>query len=763
MSFTDPRNLIRTYGGHTWNGKIEIHGSAHLGDQHVTIMQNAVGEEERQWQRLLDSLRHSKMMERLNDIKPTHAGTFKWLFDEQSYASGEINMFLDWLGGIEPSFIIQGKAGSGKSTLMKLIYDRIQHLEHLRAWSGSTTVHVVFHSFWRVGTKLQQNFRGFLASILYQLLSKSAGLFTAIQIWRGHEARVSLEDWSEDNLEALLRRVISTAGLSILLLIDGLDEFDEEHRCDRLLDTLDGIVEAASHLKMCIATRPFRDTPRQFENSPNLLLQNHTSRDIEKYVMAELRKKLRPRPEDQIARRQICQLTNLISEKADGDFLWVYYVIHKVCRAIGMYSDLALLIKRIQALPKEMSSLYSQMWQMQNEDFPEFSKDAGDIFAFGDHFPMPLFQLKLALDEGLCQSYLDTLQPMSAANFDTQCGKMAAHVERRTAGLIELVLYEDYDDQAEDALMDFSLPYGSRIATWRRLQVRFIHRSVLDFLKDTEEGKSMSQSTLDYTHINRAWALSYIAAFVEDVRLLSRQEVFSFIYNQNWTHFTHDNYILESFDRTCTRLAAARVKQIRPQDNWVTLLIWDDTILDFAGLVIGSSVACAHYVLSAAKVNLSVYYPGYLAMRTVLHAMSLNYPKEADFARMFEILEMLKKAGADLDFQYPYRSRDEVLTIRSPNTRLLLEVSTRILDGTHRELTLQLVLGALSHLGSASLEGQKLTLCKTISSPQCLLGHWSSCCSSEPSWIVEFEATSLYKALKSMLQTCGQPHTRELE
>ena len=74
--------------------------------------------------------------------------------------------FLTWLRNGNQVFHISGKAGSGKSTLMKLLLDHPRTREELKRWAGEKQLVFAHFFFWRSGDKLQRSLEGLYRSIL---------------------------------------------------------------------------------------------------------------------------------------------------------------------------------------------------------------------------------------------------------------------------------------------------------------------------------------------------------------------------------------------------------------------------------------------------------------------------------------------------------------------------------------------------------------------------------------------------------------------
>ena len=79
-------------------------------------------------QALLDSLFFPDMFVRHRNIDPPSKGTYEWIFDqdaeEDAKVRADLGKFKRWLSSDEPYFWINGKAGSGKSSLMSFHRER---------------------------------------------------------------------------------------------------------------------------------------------------------------------------------------------------------------------------------------------------------------------------------------------------------------------------------------------------------------------------------------------------------------------------------------------------------------------------------------------------------------------------------------------------------------------------------------------------------------------------------------------------------------
>lgn len=89
-------------------------------------------------QLIIHNLEFATMGERLEDIHDPSKDTFNWIFDDPDRLKEEKTLGItltDWLQHGCGIFHIAGKAGSGKSTLMKFIYENLQTAELLQKWA----------------------------------------------------------------------------------------------------------------------------------------------------------------------------------------------------------------------------------------------------------------------------------------------------------------------------------------------------------------------------------------------------------------------------------------------------------------------------------------------------------------------------------------------------------------------------------------------------------------------------------------------------
>ena len=77
---------------------------------------------------------------------------------------------MEWLETGKGIYWINGKAGSGKSTLMNYICAEPRTQDALEIWAQPYRLVVPTFFFWSAGSELQKTTVGLLRSLLYQIL-----------------------------------------------------------------------------------------------------------------------------------------------------------------------------------------------------------------------------------------------------------------------------------------------------------------------------------------------------------------------------------------------------------------------------------------------------------------------------------------------------------------------------------------------------------------------------------------------------------------
>jgi hypothetical protein len=282
--------------------------------------------------RLLDSLHFDNIYRRQNAIQQ-HVGrygnTFKWIFQ-----SDDLHHFPGWLVSGNGIYWISGKPGSGKSSLVDYILHQFASeascRKLLEQWASPDALLILSFFFYSpAGDELQKGFEGLWRSLCFQILSKDQDLLKDLvqdsnapdhvrrQI--GLTTDVKLP-WLTRDLEQVFFYLVQRTKRKIFILIDGLDEFAQNHL--RLLDTIQKLA-LVPRLKLCCSSRPDQPFLSALNSGPSLRLQDFTRDDIEMFVI------------DQLRDTKAKGLVDSIVDGAEGVFLWASLIAHQIRRGVS--------------------------------------------------------------------------------------------------------------------------------------------------------------------------------------------------------------------------------------------------------------------------------------------------------------------------------------------------------------------------------------------------------------------------------------------
>ncbi|KAI0397172.1 hypothetical protein F5Y17DRAFT_416542 [Xylariaceae sp. FL0594] len=130
---------------------------------------------------LLKELRFEGIYDREDAIKPPIQGTFSMDESEEDRENVIQSLVLPWLRSGSGVLHISGKAGSGKSTLMKQMVTHPCTRQSLEAWAGDGELLYAAFFFWAPGNKEEKSMNGLRRSLLYRILSHNTALIPEFQ------------------------------------------------------------------------------------------------------------------------------------------------------------------------------------------------------------------------------------------------------------------------------------------------------------------------------------------------------------------------------------------------------------------------------------------------------------------------------------------------------------------------------------------------------------------------------------------------------
>ena len=319
---------------------------------------------------LLESLRFETMEHRHDSIPEAHQRTFEWIFSDPKWEGRVWSDFAEWLRSGSEIYWINGKAGSGKSTLMRYIVEDSRTRKNLEYWAQGDVVELPSFYFWNSGATEQRSQSGLLRTMLCQILEQHPGLIPAVfpDEWNMKVAHakysmpINFGSWSLTQLRKSFTHLIqrTSEDLRLCVFIDGFDEFDGDH--ESLAEYLLGLSTFPS-VKFCISSRPWQVFIEMFKDWPSLRLQDLTHDDIKLYIEDKLGsdERMKRLSAPALFQIEIDELVKEVTRKADGVFLWVTLVIKSLLRGFRNRDRLSDLMQRLGELPRDLEPLYSHM------------------------------------------------------------------------------------------------------------------------------------------------------------------------------------------------------------------------------------------------------------------------------------------------------------------------------------------------------------------------------------------------------------------
>ncbi|KAK0673202.1 hypothetical protein QBC41DRAFT_352895 [Cercophora samala] len=412
---------------------------------------------------------------RQSQIHEAHKQTFQWIFTESvdDDEKPAWDSFVDWLESDSQLYWMTGKAGSGKSTLMKFIshHPRLSH--HLKKWSKERPVTIASFYFWASGTAMQASPEGMFRSLLHQVLDQNRHIIPKLapQKWESACLFGKSMAWEPDpqQLHQLLGYAISEISQTshICLLIDGLDEFNGDP--DDLIDTIQEFMSNPINLKVCVSSRPWVVFEDAFYQQPQLLLQDLNRRDIEEYTESMFStnrgfKRLQAR-EPRFAR----QLAKDIVEKAQGVFLWVCVVVTSLLAGMKNDDRIIDLQRRLDTLPPDLEDLYDAIVKSWD---PFYFQHAAQYFklleATGPGCDARIFFL-VDIEDLISYAIELNQEPLPVPEYAFQVETVKRRLNSRCLGLLEVrtsTIRMDDDDMPDT--------------------VEYLHRTVKDYVTKPE-------------------------------------------------------------------------------------------------------------------------------------------------------------------------------------------------------------------------------------------------------------------------------------
>lgn len=393
---------------------------------------------------LVEQLYFDKIDERLTHLTPAQATTCRWFLTEHKYRSWQDLAQQPDHGGF---LWIQGNPGTGKSTLMKYLFEKTK----LNTKGDPSRITLSFFFLAR-GAVEEKTTTGLYRALLHQLFEKASDLQDKLDWMTADGARtIQRNGWSEAALQdTLMHAVPMLANRSLTIFVDALDECDENKAAD-MVSFFEGLCDCAAEAKVrvqvCFSSRYYPSVVVKKGIEVNLEDETGHTEDIKKYIKSRLRLNSKSKHAE--------SLRSEILNKSSGIFLWVVLVVDILNNDTSVSNQKRR--ERLKEIPPKLSDLFQMILARDGDDLEQLQLCLKWVlFATRPLKPQELyFAIQLGSDKE-CSGLWDQedLDLDDIKTFVRSCSKGLAEVTRNKAS-----------------------------------EVQFIHESVRDFLLSRYEGQ----------------------------------------------------------------------------------------------------------------------------------------------------------------------------------------------------------------------------------------------------------------------------------
>jgi hypothetical protein len=291
---------------------------------------------------------------------------------------------------------IEGKPGSGKSTLTK--YFR----ENLEAKVPNARSGVVADYFYSVrGTVSEVTHENMLRAVLHGILDQDETFFSHFQgefrRYKGGENST----WPRPALQRVLSSLVDHPfAKKIYLVLDAMDESEEGDRSE-MVKLLCGLSEGSRRciIKIFLASRPLSELRYQVQPERHgiIRMQDENKDDISRFTVDFLEHDLK------LTSRDLEETKDYIVKHAEGVFVWVHLIKEVLIayRRTGFTRND--IIEYLKGLPKEIKELYKLILSRLEKGDPRDIRDGARMLSFALFARRPLklveFRHLLAISE----------------------------------------------------------------------------------------------------------------------------------------------------------------------------------------------------------------------------------------------------------------------------------------------------------------------------------------------------------------------------
>lgn len=414
---------------------------------------------ERRIDELLGRLWFDSITRRQSSIKAAYKNTFEWIFTDQRKTSESNTTLVEWMSAGNGLYWMSGRAGTGKSSLIRFLQHDPRTLSAFHKWAGARPLILATFYFWNseaAGDDRLKLLEGLYRGIFFDLINQNmefAGLLFPNHLVVGRK-------WSDgfptmpDLAEAFER--LSTADelpAAVGLLIDGLDEYEATSSEQMALAEMLCRAGERPYMKIIVSSRPEAAFETIFRDSTKLRLHELTENDRRIYSSDKLRAV--PRFGTIATDKEQSRLIDLIIKRSEGIFLWVDLTVKTLIQEIEVSMKISELENVVNGIPSGSEELARLFDHMLRNRIPTKTQLLGysliralqDGYKFrrkiipwarGEEDPHPISSVLVSFFEhDLVSALKMPVRPLTKAEITSRVELAANLVRRSCAGLLE--------------------------------------------------------------------------------------------------------------------------------------------------------------------------------------------------------------------------------------------------------------------------------------------------------------------------------------
>ncbi|KAJ9661139.1 hypothetical protein H2198_002083 [Neophaeococcomyces mojaviensis] len=307
---------------------------------------------------LLQSLTFERMDARLRNVAKALPKTCEWLFRHKQFAAWIDDSKADDHHGF---LWIKGKPGSGKSTIIKSVYQWAK-----RKWSKQVIISYFFNA--RAPGQLERSSLGLYRSLVHQILSSfpdaEAKAKTAfLTKFSLKEKDGVVDEWTATELQEFLIEVTASPDRPRMsIFIDALDEGNENDVREMIAFFEDLGLHAISTSvppRICLSSRHYPHISIRKGLSLVVEDQSEHDHDIEFYVRYKLHGGRSP---------EMHELQQEVCRKSAGIFLWIVLVVPMLNATYDRGGSLEATREHLKSIPAKLDALFTEILAKSAED-----------------------------------------------------------------------------------------------------------------------------------------------------------------------------------------------------------------------------------------------------------------------------------------------------------------------------------------------------------------------------------------------------------